>query len=812
MRKHLILQNTSETEKFTNPQGGGGRLSLPERDLESHGHHLLRQLSVAKTILEKQGTIKPFQNGIYLEMSSEEGFPLKLESIESEQSGRELVSVRVEGEKDSQITKATIFIQAEKFAAFESRVEKYLSETTRTGKPKNKDLVESISEINLASVRSLWTDSNPFPNENEVIKWEAWLRIGENEEDREKIINTFYEASRTARVQTGSKEIRFPESTVVLVQATARQLSQIFYPRNILSELRRTAEPSDFFLSLGREDEKAWVDDAVNRIQLPEQDAPAVCLLDTGVNYEHPLLRVAMAANDMASYDPDWLITDHDGHGTGMAGLSLYGDLVEILTSTLQIPLRHRIESVKILPPVGENPLEAYGEITKECVARAEIFAPFRKRVICLPVTSLLHRFRGMPSLWSASIDAISSASFEETEIPRLFFVSAGNTNQEDCVNYPDSNHSDQIHDPGQAFNVITVGAYTDKVIIDPNSPDARNTPLAPRGSLCPYSTTSIIWKDEWANKPDIVLEGGNLVSHPHTPYQTASLRLLTTNSAWQRRYLIDFGETSAATALASRMGAIILAEYPDLKAETVRGLIVHSANWTEQMLNEFSDNKRNLLRCYGYGVPSLEKALYSANNSVTLIAEDSLQPFAKEGSDIKINEMNLHEIPWAREVLLDLGSLEVEMQVTLSYFIQPNPNGKGYKNKHRYASHQLRFTTMKSDENKDEFRKRINKAARDEGEKYTSSGGDSDGWFIGPTLRHKGSIHSDIWKGTAANLATKNIIAVYPVGGWWKELKRQNKCDSSANYSLIVSIKTQETEVDIYTPILNQVENLILV
>jgi hypothetical protein len=38
------------------------------------------------------------------------------------------------------------------------------------------------------------------------------------------------------------------------------------------------------------------------------------------------------------------------------------------------------------------------------------------------------------------------------------------------------------------------------------------------------------------------------------------------------------------------------------------------------------------------------------------------------------------------------------------------------------------------------------------------------------------------------------------------ESLKRQEKWNSIANYSLIVSIKTKETEIDIYTSIFNQV------
>lgn len=807
MKKHLILRNNSETEKFTNPQGGGGgKFVLPERDRNLHSKNLLLQISEIRENVNNPENILPFQNGYYAEIKGEPNFALNLKSIETD--GREIVSVKTI--ENTEI--ATVFLNETALAKLETKVGKYQNEDTNRGKAKNKQLVESISEISLASIRSLWTDETTFPDDNETVRWEAWLRSGENEDERNQIINLFQESTHEAQLQTSSKEIHFPEATVVLVQATAKQISQILYPLNILSELRKAVDTADFFLGLGRDEEQAWVDDAVNRIEPPAEDAPAVCLLDTGVNYEHPLLKTAMNSVEMDAYNPDWLITDHHGHGTGMAGLSLHSDLVEMLASAQRIPLQHRVESVKILPPAGQNPTELYGEITKECVARAEIFAPNRNRVICLPVTSTQHRFRGMPSSWSAMIDEISSASNEDDKKSRLFFISAGNVNPNDCVNYPTSNFTDGIHNPAQSFNAITVGAYTDKISIDPNSPDFGNQPLARQGGLCPFSTTSHIWKDEWANKPDIVMEGGNLIAHTQTPFQTPSLRLLTTNSDWQQRYLIDFGETSASTALASRIGALILANYPNFRAETVRGLIIHSANWTEQMRSEYPNNnqadKRNLLRCYGYGVPNLEKALYSAKNSVTLIAEDSLQPFIKEGSnDAKANEMNLHEIPWAKDVLIELGELEVEMRVTLSYFIEPNPSGKGYKNKHRYASHQLRFETIKPAEDKNEFRKRVNKAAAPSSdENSTSTGGDSSGWTIGTKLRHKGSIHSDIWKGTAANLATKNIVAVYPVGGWWKELKRQEKWNSIANYSLIISIKTPNTEVDIYTPIQNQI------
>jgi hypothetical protein len=66
--------------------------------------------------------------------------------------------------------------------------------------------------------------------------------------------------------------------------------------------------------------------------------------------------------------------------------------------------------------------------------------------------------------------------------------------------------------------------------------------------------------------------------------------------------------------------------------------------------------------------------------------------------------------------------------------------------------------------------------------------------------------LHSDIWRGTAAKLAAKDCIAIYPVGGWWKDLKKKNKWDAQTRYSLVVTIKTSDLDVDIYTPVANVV------
>jgi hypothetical protein len=103
--------------------------------------------------------------------------------------------------------------------------------------------------------------------------------------------------------------------------------------------------------------------------------------------------------------------------------------------------------------------------------------------------------------------------------------------------------------------------------------------------------------------------------------------------------------------------------------------------------------------------------------------------------------------------------------------------------------------------ENRKEFEKRLNAASRDEGEKAETSSG-TDRWLIGSKGRNVGSIHSDIWRGPAAEIATSNLIGIYPVAGWWRERSYLGFCDKRTRYSLIVSISTQKQEIDLYTPV----------
>jgi hypothetical protein len=805
---HLLVTGTSTVERFSPIRARGPSLRLPRRDRHAHGEYLIRQLDLARERAsalgeERQALGIDVPAGICLQFESDPDFDLKFDSLEAVRSGIELLSVR---EIDGR-TVAAVFVPEGKLARFLEKIEAYLTHETPKGVPRNQALIDSIAAIRAAALEAFWTDNRElFPRPEEEIWWEVWLRSGE---DKERMLQTFQLQAPRVGIEVASDVIRFPDRTVVLARGSREMVERSAELLNTVAELRRAKETPEIVLAMPPAEQAEWVEDARKRVEPAPGDAPAVCLLDTGVSRRHPLIERSLSEEDMHTYHPDWGVADHCGHGTETAGLCLYGDLMDLLLSEGPVSLVHRLESAKILPPAGANDPELYGAITAESIARVEITNPNRQRAICMPVTTTDSRDRGEPSSWSAAVDQLTSGSQDEGR--RLVIISAGNTASEHRHLYPDSNRTDGIHDPGQAWNALTVGAFTEKDYIDPTTyPGWR--PMAPQGGLSPSSCTSYTWTSPWPIKPDLVVEGGNMALDPGTgdADYLDSLSLLTTYWRPMDRLLTITRDTSAAAAQAARMAAVLQAAYPRFWPETVRALLVHSADWPSAMLAQCEPlrsrgDKEALLKFCGFGVPNLARALWSASNSLTLVVQDALQPYDRIENQYRTRDMHVHAVPWPTGVLQDLGETPVKMRVTLSYFVEPNPGRRGWKYRHRYASHGLRFEVKTPTETVDQFRARINATARDE-ERGQSSESDPGDWYLGPRLRSRGSLHSDWWQGTASDLAERGYIGIYPVIGWWRERHQLRRWDRLARYSLVVTIETPEVDVDIYTPVANQV------
>lgn len=817
---HIIVPVGPDPVRFTSPSSGPrDRMALPARDRAAHAQQLIAKLeTVAATAKERADEQRAHGIddglGIYLTFDSAH-FKLKFESLDVSASGIELCTVKTSADNRTQ---ATVFVPDGKLKLFLSKVAAYRDEQTTPRRengptrPKNQDLVESIADIQLAALEALWTENDvAFPDADAVTTWEVWLRRFKDVDHLARL----RAHAETFHLTVGQQSVSFVDRKIVLVRGRARNLSRSVEILGMIAEVRLPKTTAAFFTDMNAIEQQAWINDLAGRMSAPPADTPYVCLFDTGVNHTHPLLTQVVAEGDLHAYKPAWGTDDRQGHGTPMAGLASFGDLTDALASAGPIVMSHRIESVKIIHPADPHEVELYGAVTQESAYRVEV-TPDRRRVFCMAVTATDGRDRGRPSSWSAAIDSLAAGVEDEDEQRRLFILSGGNTDPAQRRLYPDSNMTDSIHDPAQAWNALTVGGHTDKALIDVVRFPGWE-PLAARGDLSPASCTSLTW-GKLPIKPDIVMEAGNMgrnsaVTDPD--YIDDALQLLSTGHNFlTNKALTSFGDTSAATALAARYAAVLWAKYPGLAPETVRALMVHAADWTPAMLARFTNadgsiDYKSLMRCFGRGVPDLRRLLSSLDNSLTLVVESEIQPFFKDGEDnrVKTREMRLHPLPWPTDVLSSLQNTPVTMRVTLSYFVEPSPGARGWTPRYGYQSHGLRFAVRNPLESAAAFEQRVNKFVREED--YEAARLSDPGWDLGHNMRSLtslGSIHSDVWRGTAIDLASRGHLAVFPTMGWWNKRQHLKGWEKSACYSLIVTIETPELETDLYTPVAIQV------
>lgn len=829
-KKNILLTNITDSMEYRGNPGRGSK-SIPPRDYSSHARNISGKYEsfVNQALSQKQvAAIK--MKGMYAEFSSMQNFELVTKSLEYRRSGIRLLNVK----EENGYTKATVYIPEGKEDFFRNRIEAYANEKTNSGKPKNSDLVNSIEDIKLAILESFWTDKlDALPN-NDKIKCEIWLRYDMTKADTESwtiIEDKFQSICEEFGIDTDrEKRIIFPERMVKMICANREDLKNILESFEYITEIRRATEPVCFFTNLRRSEQKEWGVDLLTRCTFSDSGV-SVCLLDAGINDRHPLISPAILNNGLHAVEPEWGTKDNvnrfnnGGHGTEMAGIVIYNDLQKSLESSDAINISHKIESVKILPDWGENTRDLYGSITQRAVSNAEISNPNVRRIICMAVTSKEEpgntEDEGKPTSWSAALDEITTGINEENNPHRLFVVSAGNISPSvfSSHSYPEQNALEMVQNPAQSWNAITVGGYAEKIDITTEGFNGF-TALAPRGGLSPYSTTSVSWKRSWPVKPEVLFNAGNIATNGLDYSECEDLSLLTTGFRPDVNYYSSIWATSAATAQAANFGAQLMAEYPEYWPETIRALIIHSADWTDEMHRQFcpkdsdtaKSKRRLLLRHCGYGIPNLEKAIQCSNNSVNMIVQGTIQPFIKEKSTVKMNEMHIHSFPWPRDILLSLGETPVKLRITLSYYIEPSPGEVGWKDRYRYPSCGLRFEINNVSQSLDDFKKKINALARaeDHSEDTSSMGSSGNNWYLGPNNRNSGSIHSDYIMANAADLCDSKYVAVYPVGGWWKERPYLGRSNNTIRYSLVVSLETPEIGVDLYTPIINQVPTTI--
>jgi len=345
-------------------------------------------------------------------------------------------------------------------------------------------------------------------------------------------------------------------------------------------------------------------------------------------------------------------------------------------------------------------------------------------------------------------------------------------------------------------------------------APPPQLSPVVGANQRSPYSLSSVSLPPDLAPiKPEVLFEAGNMVvDDTHFCDYHPAVSLLSTGADVETTPLVPCWATSAAAAMAGQFFGRLQAGLPNLWPETYRALAVQSAEWPTPIRSLFIGRGRHwkgnimgkrqkLLRTYGYGVPDLNRALQSALNDVTLIAQQEIQPFIRsdDGQRAIYNEMHYYGLPWPKTALEELENETVIMKVTLSYFPEPNLSGRAMTKPDTYRAFGLRFAMKRLLETREDFRARVNASQDAEGE---GGADESKGWLLGSRSVQAGSLHCNLWRGPAIELAAHDEIAVFPVGGWWKSHMGQNRMNDRGRYALIISISAPDHDVDLYTSI----------
>ncbi len=776
-KKHFFLTNQiAEPRKFTPRSRPIEPPGIPQRNRKEHAElikgqyeRIVNQAIALQDELVASG--QPIANGVYLDVEvNKKLIPTSLDT----KTGAQILKVSEEQENGN--VDVTIFVKKENKEWLTNKTDKYASKETKRGRPSNEDLIAPIEEILPADIKSLYESSNAFdelPKETSLL-FELWISKRENY-SIDLISQTVHSLNIECNIDN---RLQFEGVDIFLIKTTKEILEKLPNHLGYIEGIRRYRQPS--ILTETHEKNREWNTLLCDEICI-SGDSVRIGILDSGVNNAHSLLSPALPNDKMDSAIGVLDNIDHSEHGTGMAGLALLGDLTELAYRRgSQLNIGHSLTSVKIFEKGHETDSTSYGSVIEESIDKAQDMGAL---IDCMAITDE-SSFDGQPTSSSAALD---ESIYHGGACDRMVIVSAGNIdpNDVDATSYLESCRANVILSPSQAWNALTVGAYTEKTIVS----NPRSIPLAAPGGVSPLSRSTYSWMN-WRVKPEIVMEGGNVASSPTLGLLTDTDLSVITTSQELREPLIAFNATSAATALASHLAAKIKVANPNLSILSVRALMVHSANWTPEMIS--IGQQKEIMPLCGYGVPNEEVATFSNEKCATFVFENEIKPFTQGSSPSSnnYNEMHYYDLPWPIELLEAMHDETVTMRVTLSYYVKPAPGTGGKNNKYRYPSATLHFDVKTSAENKYEFLRRRNK---NEGE--SSPTNTPERWKIGQQRRENGTVQSDWFTCTAQELSECGKIAVYPSAGWWKERKLGN-IDNVIKYSLIISIKSEKTEI----------------
>ncbi|MGG6166410.1 S8 family peptidase [Pantoea allii] len=533
----------------------------------------------------------------------------------------------------------------------------------------------------------------------------------------------------------------------------------------------------------------------------PAAKASRVCILDSGINTNHPLLSAAIA--ESASFIPDQDAFDQEGHGTAVASIALYGDVEACNQSNFWQP-QLWLYNGKVLNERAEFNAETIESTLTTAVA---YFTDLGCRIFNLSLGNVNapydgRHIRGMAYL----LDTLAR------QYNVLFVVSAGNFSGSDAPPVPQNSWRDEypdyllheasiIIDPAPALNVLTVGS----VARHNATSDAQRRPddiqhLSPATENQPSPFTRHGPSVKGAFKPDVVAHGGNAASSVRQGQWQAHMRglgVLSCHHQFQGNTLFkELSGTSFAAPYITHLAGRLLNEYPEMSASMLRAMLVNHASVSQEMTQTFPEAMRDSYKntpatknreierdVTGYGIID-EDALYrSSENVVVMRCEEQIEN----------NAHQFFELPFPASFLRSQRATR-EIRITLAY----SPAVR--TTRLDYTATRIGFRLVKG-RSLDEVQASFNHQTQSETE--TRSDDAQTNRVVSAQQRERGTVQSSVWTFRQRNPDEKWFIVVTRQDRDWGEAFSSEQ----EPYALVVTATDRDNEqAELYTQIQAQI------
>ncbi len=427
-------------------------------------------------------------------------------------------------------------------------------------------------------------------------------------------------------------EHRFIEQSnnMEVLNATDNQIVEIVQNfdivLNVTSSLATVISPSELNLpqrSYGFE------------ISNPNENLPIIGIIDTGISDQTPLSPITI--NDQGyNLTGSSVFTDNVNHGTAIAALAALGKKAYSNGFKGKIQADAKLLSIKVMD-TSSNYLSQKEVL--DLLYKAKQQYPSIK-IFVLTICYESHKRNNEDcSAYAYALDKFAHAT------DCLIFICTANNNDAATMNSSyDLNYffteGTNICTPAESMNNITVGAAADSLRVGnfEGISASREFP-ALYSRKCHIDLPALFPKNKINKlyfKPDVIDCGGDYEYTRSNRFIGSGIRAsMEVLSADPNESFYNHIGTSFSAPLAANVGVQIQKNYPGIKAQSIKALIVNSASLN---LIRFQRPFAALLnKIAGHGLVSEQKSVFSNDNVITLLLEEEIEP-----EQLKIFPLNL--------------------------------------------------------------------------------------------------------------------------------------------------------------------------